>query len=164
MEEIIDGLFVGGDKDTAKARKRQMSILSCAKAGPDSHRSMLGYETNAAPYNTEYLFAQRGHHAAMNCIDVSDPNLIPTTMLLQGLKFIKEERDKGRKVYVHCNQGHSRGPTTALMFLRAIGEMPQSFARAQQIFKTLYPEYDPGDGMKSKARELWDYLPTLFRG
>lgn len=164
MEEIIDGLFVGGDKDVASARKRHMSILSCAKAGPDSHRSMLGYETNAAPWGTEYLFAQRGHHAAMNCIDVPDPKLIPTTMLLQGIKFIKEERDAGRKVLVHCNQGHSRGPTTTLMFLRAIGEMPQSFARAQQIFKTLYAPFDPGDGMKAKARELWDYLPTFFRG
>ena len=30
-----------------------MSILSCAKAGPDSHRSMLGYETNAAPWGTD---------------------------------------------------------------------------------------------------------------
>ena len=82
----------------------------------------------------------------MNCIDVPDPKLIPTTMLLQGIKFIKEERDAGRKVLVHCNQGHSRGPTTTLMFLRAIGEMPQSFARAQQIFKTLYAPSIPVTG------------------
>lgn len=164
MEEIIDGLYVGGDRDVDKARKRGYSILSCAKAGPDSHKSMLGYLTNAAPLGPEYLFAQRGRHAAMNCIDVDDPALIPTTMLLQGLAFIHKERQAGWKVLVHCNAGHSRGPTTTLMYLRAIGEMPYSFARAYTIFKTLYPPYSPADGMKAKARELWEFLPTLFRG
>ena len=84
-------------------------------------------------------------------------------MILAGLKWAKKEYDAGRTILFHCNAGHSRGPTTAFMFLRAIGEMPHGFIESMKIFRKLYPEYSPGIGMKQKAQELWRELPTLFK-
>lgn len=162
MEKIIDRIYVGSDKDVAKAEERGYSRLTCAKDGPDGHRAMLGYTTMGAPKDDDYLFASRKHWGAMNCIDTNDPDMIPQEMLFEGLQWAKKEYDAGRTILFHCNAGHSRGPTTALMFLRAIGEMPNGFTESLKIYRKLYPPYDPNSGMKQKAHMLWKELPTLF--
>lgn len=162
MEEIIKNLWVGGDDDVAKAKARGFSRLTCAKDGPDGHRAMLGYSTLGAPQGNEYLFAQRGNWGALNFIGANDSDLIPDDVIDAGLKFIHQQIQAGNKILVHCNHGHSRGPSVALMYLRAIGDLPQGFNRAIHIFKTLYPDYDPTVGMKSKVRERWRALPSFF--
>lgn len=163
MEKIIDRIYVGSDEDVVKAKERGYSRLTCAKDGPDGHRAMLGYETLGAPKGDDYLFASRGHWGAMNCIDHKDVEFIPTKMILAGLKWAKKEYDAGHTILFHCNHGHSRGPTTALMFLRAIGEMPHGFTESLKIYRTLYPPFDPQTGMKQKAHMLWKELATLFK-
>lgn len=164
MEKIIDRIYVGSDEDVSEAKRRDYSRLTCAKDGPDGHRAMLGYTSLGAPKGEDYLFASKGHWAAMNCIDHQDVDFIPTKMIYAGLKWAKKEYDAGRTILFHCNHGHSRGPTTALMFLRAIGEMPSGFTSALKIFRTLYSEYDPTSGMRQKAHMLWKELPDLFKG
>jgi len=163
VEKIIDRIWVGSDKDVAKAKERDFTRLTCAKDGPDGHRAMLGYDTMGAPKGDDYLFATKGHWGAMNCIDTDDVDFIPTKMILEALKWAKKEYDAGRTILFHCNAGHSRGPTTALMFLRAIGEMPHGFNQSLKIYRKLYPPYDPGVGMKDKAHMLWEDLEKLFK-
>jgi hypothetical protein len=163
VEKIIDRIYVGSDKDVEKAKERDYTRLTCAKDGPDGHRAMLGYESLGAPKGDEYLFASKKHWGAMNCIDVKDMDMIPDKMIFQALKWAKKEYDAGRTILFHCNQGHSRGPTTCLMFLRAIGEMPNKFNQSVKIFRSLYSPYDPEVGMKQKAYMLWDELPKLFK-
>ena len=163
MEKIIDRIYVGSDDDIAKAKERDYTRLTCAKDGPDGHRAMLGYTTMGAPKDEEYLFATRKHWGAMNCIDVKDPDMLPDKMIFEALRWAKKEYDAGRTILFHCNAGHSRGPTTALMFLRAIGEMPHGFTESLKIYRKLYPPYDPEVGMKQKAHMLWKDLLTLFK-
>jgi hypothetical protein len=158
MEQVIKGLYVGSDADVPEAKKRGYARLTCAKDGPDGHREMLGYTTLGAPKDKNYLFVRKGEHAAMNLIDVDDPEFIADDMLDKGLDFINEMMKAGKKILVHCNAGMSRGPTTAMMYLRTIGELDQPFNRAKHIFKTIYPKYSPGHGMEYKARERWDSL------
>jgi hypothetical protein len=162
MENIIDHIYVGSDKDDAEARRRGYSVLVCAKDANGGHREMLGYDTMGAPKGPNYLFVAKGHSAAMNCIDTDDVNMIPTEMIFEGLRWAKKEYDAGRTILFHCNRGHSRSPTTALMFLRAIGEMPHGFTESLKIWRKLYPPYDPEVGMKNKAHMLWKELPMLF--
>jgi hypothetical protein len=76
---------------------------------------------------------------------------------------MKERYDEGDKLLSHCIAGHTRGPTMMLMFLRTIGEMPGSFRGSEHKFRTLYPPYDPGVGMRTYAREHWDKLLTYFK-
>jgi len=165
MQKIIDRIWAGGDEGVQKAKSRGFSHLACCKDGPDGHRAMLGYESLGAPKGPEYLFASRGHWAAMNVIDNDDVSMIDSDMVLTGLRWAKKEYDAGRTIFFHCNHGHERGPSTALMFLRAIGEMPYPFSVAKRIFHGLYDKFDVrGTGMLYKAHELWKELPGLFNG
>ena len=164
MEEIIRGLYLGSDKDVEKAKARGYARLCVCKDGPDSHRGMLGYTTMSAPKGKDYLAVREDDIMALNVIDVDDPLMIPDEALDEGLKFIHEMQEKGRILLVHCNAGHSRSPSLTLMYLRAVGEMPDSFVRAEKIFRTIYPDYDPGIGMNARVRERWKSLPDFFKG
>ncbi len=163
MEEIIRGLYLGSDDDVAEAKRRGYARLACCKDGIDSHRSMLEYETRGAPEGKDYYFARKGDVLALNLIDSEDPTMIPDKVIDAGLKFIKEMQDSGTKLLVHCNAGMSRSPSIVLMYLHAVGEMPQGFIGAERQFRHMYDKYDPGVGMRSHARTRWRELPDFFR-
>lgn len=163
MEEIIRGLYVGSDSDVPVARTRRYARLAACKDGPDSHRSMLEYTTAGAPKGKNYFFVRDGDVMGLNLIDVDDPVIIPDEVIDEGLKFIKEMQDKRRTLLVHCNQGHSRSTTLAMMYLRAIGEMPDGFVASEKKFRYLYSSYDPGVGMRARAWERWGTLPEFFQ-
>jgi hypothetical protein len=161
--KIIDGLYLGDEEGLSEAERRGYSVLAACKDGsPDCHRAVLGYTGLGAPKDKNYYFVQRGDHMALNLIDSEDPAFIPDEVIDAGLNFLKQERDAGKKIFVHCIAGHSRSTSIMLMFLRAIGEMPERFLRAEHKFRTLYPEYDPGKGMRAHTRRRWDELLTFF--
>jgi hypothetical protein len=164
IRKVLDRVYVGSDEGVAEAKRRDMSRVCSCKDGPDGHRAMLGYTTLGAPKNSEYLFASRGHWGAMNLIDNDDVSMIADSMVYDALRFAKKEWDAGRTLFFHCNHGHERGPTTALMFLRAIGQMPYTYTGARRIFGTLYPDYVgvETEGLVKKAKQLWASLPSLF--
>lgn len=163
MEEIIKGLYLGSDKDVPTAMSRHYARLAACKDGEDSHRSMLKYRTTGAPKGKDYFSVRDGDVMGLNLIDVEDPLMIPDEVLDEGLRFIKEMQDKKRIMLVHCNAGHSRSTTIVLMYLRAIGEMPDGFVASERKFRYLYPPYDPGVGMRARARERWRTLPEFFQ-
>ncbi len=165
LHEIIKNLYVGDKEGVPEAEKRGYSILAACKDGSsDCHRAVLGYTTLGAPKDKNYYFVRSdAKHMALNLIDVDDPSMIPEEAVDAGLRFMKERYDAGDKIFSHCIAGHTRGPTMMLMFLRAIGEMPERFLRAEHKFTALYPEYDPGRGMRTHARKRWDSLPTFFK-
>lgn len=155
MEEIIKGIYIGDDSDYETAKKRGWSILSACKDGPHGHRSMLGYTTLGAPQGKAYLHTRKGEHMALNLVDSPDPAMIPPKVLDAGLDFIKEQVAKGRTVLIHCNAGISRSPSIVMLYLHLIGELSQGYGQALHIFKTLYPKYDPGHGMKMAVVARW---------
>lgn len=165
IEEIIKRLYVGDKEGIPIAERRGYSILAACKDGSsDCHRAVLGYTTLGAPKDANYYFYRSDKkHMALNLIDVDDPDMIPHEAVDAGLKFIKERYDAGDTVFSHCIAGHTRGPTMMLMFLRTIGEMPDSFLTSEKKFRTLYSEYDPGKGMRMHARERWKELPQFFK-
>lgn len=162
MENIIKNLYLGSDKDVAAAKERGYARLAACKDGIDSHRSMLGYTTMGAPKDKNYLSARTENVMALNLIDAENPDMIPDEVLDTGMKFIKEMMDKGKKIFVHCNAGHSRSPVLTMMYLRAIGELPESFTMAERVFRKLYDDYDPGPGMRDHARRRWSQLRGFF--
>lgn len=163
MEKIIDRIWVGSDLSVPKAKERGFTRLCACKDGTDGHRAMLGYTELAAPHGPEYLFAARGDWGAMNVIDNDDPTMIANEMIFDALRWAKKKYDSGKTILFHCNHGHERGPNMALMFLRAIGEMPYTFTGAKRVFHALYEPFDlRATGMLYKTRELWQTLPGLF--
>lgn len=169
MEEIFDRVYVGGDADYAKAvLKDGWSVLRCCKYGQGGHQQILGYRTTAAPKGPHYLWAKQGDRLlALNMLDLDDPNFIDPKMIGTGLKFIKDRLEAGDKVLIACNQGRSRGPSMGMMFLRMIGELPYDYFHSDRIYKTLYPNFTPGIGMRQFVRTHWNALGgshTLRRG
>ena len=163
--EVIDRLYVGDEEAVPQAEKRGMSILAACKDGSiDCHRAVLGYTTLGAPKDKNYYFVQKdSKHMALNLIDTEDAAFIPNEVVNAGLNFLKREYGAGKKVFSHCVAGHSRGPTMAMMFMRAIGELPHGFATSEKVFRTLYPHYNPNTGMRAYARARWADLLTFFK-
>ena len=135
MEKVLDRLWVGGDTDYTKIKSRpEFSFLRCCKDGPAGTKRQLVTTQGAHPKAREYLSAVRGHRMALNYIDNDDPNYIPEEMIKKGLRFIDAELKAGRKMFVGCNAGRSRGPTMAMLYMRSIGELPYNFAQGQRFF------------------------------
>lgn len=170
MRGVLDGpdgkpvLFVGDDSDDPEAVKKGYAIVTAAKDGPWGHRAALRYTTMGAPKNENYYHATRGKRMVLNLLDVDDPKFIPEDVIFPALRFINKHLKAGDKVLVHCNAGHSRAPTIAMMFLRTIGELPASFGTSEKVFKALYPKYDSGVGMRVFARTHWEELKDDFYG
>jgi hypothetical protein len=162
MKKILDRLYVGDQNDAPKARKEGFAIASICKECPDGHRAILGYTGRGAPEGPDYYFVERGKHLAANVIDVDDPSFIPEEAINPALDFIKKHYDLGEKVLIHCEKGHSRGPTTCLMFLRSIHEMPYPFKIGEKIFKTLYRDFNPAKGIETYARQHWGELEHKY--
>lgn len=157
--EVYPNLFVGDDVAFQKLQgKPGWSFLRCCKEGPGGHRQLLGYSTLGAPKGTHYLWAKKGSVLALNLLDLSDPNFIDEGMVNRGLDFIEKRLNAGDKVLVACNQGLSRGPTMAMMYLRRIGDLPEGYRAAYKIFKTIYHKYDPGAGVQQYAKAHWNQL------
>jgi len=169
MKGILDGpdgkpvLFVGDDADDQDADKKGYAILTAAKDGPYGHRAALRYTTMGAPKGDNYYHATRGKRMVLNLLDVDNPDFIPEQVIFPALKWINKHLKAGDKVLVHCNAGHSRGPSIGLAYLRAMGEMPYGFRTSEKVFKSLYPKYEPGNGMKSFVRAHWEQLKNLFQ-
>lgn len=156
MEEVLHHLYVGDDQAYDKLKdKPGWSWLRCAKYGAGGHQQTLDYHTLAAPPGPDYLMVRRGHLMALNLLDLDDPNYIDPDMIDSGLSFIGERLKAGDRVLVACNAGHSRGPSVALLYLRSIGEMPYNFGMSVRFFRTLYPHYDPGAGIRQYLRSHW---------
>lgn len=164
IKKILDRLYIGDDAGVPEAKQRGYSRICCCKDGPDGHRALLGYTSLGAPHGPEYLFASRGHVGAMNLIDNGDESMISNEMIFAALRFAKKEWDAGKTLFFHCNHGFERGPTMAMMFLRSIGELPQTLIGAKRVFGQLYPDFsNKREGLILKLKKLWPILPTLFK-
>ncbi len=165
MTDILTDLYVGGDKDYLKVENRkEFKTLRCCKYGPGGHQQSLGYNTLSAPKGPDYLAVVKSNRMALNFIDVADPHFIPVDMVLTGLKYIDSQLRSGHKVLIACNAGHSRGPITGLLYLRATGNLPMNFIHSERIYRTLYPEYSPGIGTRQFAKTNWDKFNNVLRG
>lgn len=151
MKEILKGLWIGDDSDVDKAREKNWNIVHACKSGPNSHRSLLGYDTQGAPHNSEYLTAKRNKELYLNMVDSDSDKFIPTEMVDEAIKFIRERLEKSEHVLIHCNRGESRSAGLGLLVMYELGKLPKS--RAISTYKKLYPKYAPSKGVESFIRK-----------
>ena len=100
---------------------------------------------------------------ALNYIDANDSHLIPLAMVETGLRYIDKQLKEGYKTLVACNSGHSRGPTTAMLYLRAIGDLTGNFHSSENKFRALYDKYDPGIGTRTFVQSHWSFFDHYLR-
>lgn len=156
MIEVHPGLFVGDDADALAALGDPGWFVIHACKEP-YHRAALGYTSHGAPKgDPEYLFARRGGTLALNLVDAADPAYIPPAVIAAALEAITAHIGKV-KVLVHCNQGRSRSPTIALLWMALATEAfdDLTYDQAASAFTYHYPPFAPNSGMAGFARLVW---------
>lgn len=165
MVEIMNNLFVGNDNDYERIFKHETNWAVIHACKEPYHRQLLGYTSQGAPKNhPEYLIALRKNILFLNIVDANSSAYIPKEIINKAINFIKENMDLNIKTLVHCNKGESRSPIIVMLYLASIGYfMNEDFYTAESSFINLYPNYNPGKGMRDFAIEHFCSYKNLFK-
>ena len=71
--------------------------------------------------------------------------------LIKGAEFAETEIKNGGKVYIHCRQGHGRGPSMAIAYLLKIG---MTFEDSFNLVKSVRTINNPRPSQKERLKEL----------
>ena len=159
MVEVTKNLFIGCQDDyefNVKGKHGWFIVHACKEP---YHRKTLGYKSRGAPKDhPEYLFAVRGDRLILNLVDADDPAYIHGEVIKTALDFIYQGLNSGKKVLVHCNQGHSRSAGIGLLYMAAHDLIPnQTLEDAECSFTRIYSEYQPGKGIRRFLKNNWAY-------
>ncbi len=161
MKKITEHLYVCNQFDyyTCSGSK-DFSVCFCAKH--PFHQKVVGYTGNLNKFHPEYLIARRPeeHLISLNLIDANDYAYIPKEIIEAALQFIDEEINAGHDVLLVCNQGKSRSATIAMLYMIKSGyfSLDIAFEDIESRFREIYPEYEPGKGMREFAFRYFNEL------
>jgi predicted protein tyrosine phosphatase len=158
MTEVYPGLFVGEQASYESGVRAESDWAVVHACKEPYHRQALGYRGRAAPKNhPEYLIARRDNRLILNLVDADDPAYIPADIMDAAVMFIHEHLSAGRRVLVHCNQGLSRSPAIAMLYLGTHTDRlsRDSFEQALTSFRGLYPPFTPARGVLGFLRGRW---------
>lgn len=156
MIEVHDNLFVGSQDDEASIHDRSAWFIVHACKEP-YHRQALGYTGRAAAKDhPEYLIARRPGCLILNLVDVADFNYISAQIIDAALGDIQQNIASSR-VLVHCNQGMSRSPGIAFLYLLKFSEVfrRQNHDEDLRDFRKIYPPYAPAQGIADYVKLHW---------
>ena len=156
MLEVHPGLFVGDEADERRVHGEPGWFFVHACKEP-YHRQALGYTGRAASKDhPEYLIARRDGRLILNLVDVADANYVAAEIVDAALATIHAQLDN-TKVLLHCNQGQSRSPSIALLYLSRYTDRFSGMGvdDAVAAFLKLYPPYAPARGMADYVRLNW---------
>ena len=162
LVEVFPALYIGNQHDFETEVDGQPGWAVVQACKEPFHRRAVGYRGNIDPSHPEFLFAHRGNRLVLNMVDSDNPKYFSKHLIEPALQFMADRLMAGQKVLVHCNQGRSRAPTLALMFLgRHSAEFRLSFGAAASLFKARYPIYAPARGIEAFAAANWRWF-TIY--
>ncbi|MFP4098732.1 MAG: hypothetical protein ACLFU1_08115 [Alphaproteobacteria bacterium] len=154
---VEDVLYFGDLASCTPENRRKFAVVHACKE--PCHRHAVGYQqkslNKAHPY---YLSFEKDDNLYLNVIDPPVP-LFQTESFQIFLKFAKAAKEKGKPVLVHCNQGQSRAPSFALLFMaKGLGLLPnESYVAARKAFEEKF-SYMPGAGIAKFLETNWEKL------
>jgi hypothetical protein len=156
MIEVFPNLYVGSEHDEHLTRGVPGWFVIHACKEP-YHRQAVGYSGRAASKDhPEYLIARRPGRLILNLVDVDNVDYISAELVDAALVAI-HERIGSDKILVHCNQGASRSPSIAFLYMvkhtDAFRDLTVEAALA--AFREIYPYYSPARGMAEYVRLNW---------
>ena len=158
MIEIYPNLWVGSERDFEIDVKGELDWYIVHACKEPYHRQLLGYTGRGAPKDhPEYLMARRNNRLYLNLVDAPSPIFFDKTIIDTALDLIHEGLENNRKVLVHCNLGESRSPSIGLLYLAVYtSQLPKTFLDAETEFLRIYPNYNPGNGIRGFMQNNWD--------
>jgi hypothetical protein len=153
MVSIYNRLFIGA-VDECQTGTEHLAVVHACKS--PCHQRAVGYRGSLPASHPNYLFLQREHDLYLNIIDPPVP-LFKAETFEQFLVFARLKYDSGFSLLIHCNQGESRAPSLALLFMaKHIGALPNSsYGDARLAFGHLFPAYQPGIGIQRFLTDNW---------
>lgn len=153
MKEVYDRVFVGRDYECFENMKSWVTVHACKSP---CHQRAVGYRGSLPKNDPNYLVLRRGNNLYLNIIDPPVP-LFKMPLFTEFLRFVRHHWGEGKKVLIHCNQGESRAPSLALLFLaKDIGIISNdSYEKAKKDFMRIYPHYSPGKGIQIYLQNQW---------
>lgn len=153
MIEVRPKLFVGNETDCIPGTADRVVVHACKHP---CHQHAVGYRGNLPSSHPNYLVLAKEYDLYLNMIDPDRPLFMPP-LFSEYLDFTRKNWEVGRSILVHCNQGESRAPTLAMMFMaKILKEIPdESFQSAHREFVKLYPNYRPGLGIQTFLVKYW---------
>jgi len=158
MIEVYPNLFVGTEINCFFIEKQDWAVIHACKS--PCHQRSVGYRGSLPQNHPNYLIYEQGSHLFLNIIDPPVP-LFKPELFHRSLDFISHHIS-ARKVLVHCNNGFSRAPSIALLFLakRTRKVSNESYVKAVSDFTKLYPYYQPGRGIATYLRQNWQVFDS----
>lgn len=159
MEYVHERVLVGNES-ACRAGGDGFGVVHACKS--PCHQRAVGYKGSLARDHPNYLWFRQGLDLYLNMIDPPVP-LFPDELFQVFLPFAREVWDSGDTLLVHCNQGESRAPSLAMIFLaKHVGSLSNdSFNIARTQFAQTFRGYLPGRGLEEYLTNNWEKLDTF---
>jgi hypothetical protein len=156
MLEVYHNLFIGTGRDCFFTQKDDWAVIHACKS--PCHQRVLGYNRSLPSDHPNYLTFEHGNHLFLNMIDSDEPLFMPP-LFMASLVFI-EKHISNRRVMIHCNEGLSRAPSLALLYLAKRAKVIDggSYGAAAKDFIKLFRFYRPGRGIALYLELHWKEL------
>lgn len=152
--QITNQLFYGADAVCTHGLDSSFAVIHACKT---CHSRRLRYTGSLPSSHPNYLAWSGDHHLYLNLIDPPKPLFMPGSFV-QFFQFADAEiRD--RPLLIHCNQGESRAPSLALLYMaKRLNLLPDdSYHSAKVEFEKHY-SYHPGLGIQMFLERNWEAL------
>lgn len=154
--EVYPRLQVGSESDCRSSSGGHAVVHACKSP---CHQRFVGYRKSLPKDDPHYLVWRQGFDLVLNLIDPPVP-LFQAESFRVFLEFASEAWDSGKTLLIHCNQGESRAPSLALLFMaKRLKELPsETYQAAAAQFRSLYPRYSPGEGIRQYLSQHWESI------
>jgi hypothetical protein len=161
MIQVYPNLYIGNDTHCNWSPHNHWAVIHACKY--PCHSKAVGYKGNLKPNHPYYLVYKRDNHLVLNMVDMEQELLARFTnpIMHAAMEFI-ENNISTKKILIHCNQGLSRSPSIALLYLARRSHIAsETYFLATSEFRTMYPLYNPGAGITAYLNRNWDALLKL---
>ena len=158
MQQLLNtNLYLGSKFDLPFTNDTDWSFVHACKT---SHLARLGQQYNASPY---YIMFEEDNHLYINWVDAPLPKMFDwqgqgISNFTKVLNYI-DSFIQSKKVFVHCDQGQSRSPAIAMLYLsKRLKSISHNFIEAKIEFAKIYPDYFSESGITKFIELNWDKI------
>lgn len=156
MQAVHERVFVSNSLSCVSGTNEMAVVHACKSP---CHQRAVGYAGSLSSSHPNYLILQQDNDLFLNIIDPPIPLFMPQ-LFIEFVLFSNKHWGQGKKLLIHCNQGESRAPSLALLFLaKSLSVIDKSsYQAARKEFETIYPRYNPGRGIETYFTQNWSVL------